>query len=166
MLRRRLEVAVNICVLAVAALAANALVQNYWLARGNQPRGDSFAKGSLLPVVPSIEYSKSPRTIILFLNTKCTYCTGSAPYYEELGKHQADTGTPIIAVFSESGKDVREYMEKHGLSIKAVSGVDFRAFKVPLIPSMVLIDSDGRILDSWVGQLTPASEKDVLEALK
>lgn len=46
-----------------------------------------------------------------------------------------------------------------------MSSVDLSGLQIPLTPTLVLVDRDGRVLNSWTGQLSEDEEKTVFGAL-
>ena len=83
--RHRLEIGTNVVVLIVALLVIGILVKNYFGTSPNRPTDSGLKKGiSFGPLADSVNFTASPKTLLLFLSTHCKYCEKSLPFYSVL----------------------------------------------------------------------------------
>ncbi len=158
-----LEMASNVTVLLVAFALLAAIVSN----RGPHSAKRTFATGLQKTRVklPSIDFDQTPQTLLLVLNTTSDYCQKSLPFYKRLlAQHDIGsqrTRTRIVAVFADDEMEVELYKRQKGFAVESVSQINLQALNVAVAPTLVLVDSNGRVLDSWVGKLSETDEDQV-----
>jgi thioredoxin-related protein len=164
----RLEIVINACVLIAALMFLGILITNYSTRTDNKPALNDLKKGSQMVPLKGVDFAKSKKTLVLFLNSQCKYCEKSAPFYAQLARteHEYNDKVQIVAVFSSSGDETLDFMSTHRLALDTVPDADYAALTVSMTPSIALVDGNGKILDSWVGLLTPRNEAHVLGLLK
>ena len=166
-LKSILDVTTNIVVVLFALVAIGVLVKNY-LAPQRVNSSVAIKKGSAFPEIAGADYKQAPRTLILALNVDCRYCSRSVPFYNSLaeaGKENANQFN-IIAVFSNKDPAlVKSYAEEKQLSVHTIPGVDLEKLGINMTPTIILVDSAGKVLDSWRGALQADGEREVFEAL-
>jgi thioredoxin-related protein len=162
-----LEVSSNAAVLIVAVVLLGAILSARWSPRSAKEKFEGgLQKGQLLAQQPSIDYGAAPRTLISVLSTKCNYCTESLPFYRRLLElPTAAKRTRIVAVFPNSKTEVEQYKERNQLTLESVAALNYNTLNVTGTPTLILIDSNGRVLDFWVGKLSQEEEQQVLEAV-
>lgn len=161
-----LDVTTNVVVVVFAVVAIGVLVKNYFAPRGAET--SAVVKGSTFPEIAGADYKQAPRTLIVALNVNCPYCSRSVPFYNRLAEARQETGgqVNIVAAFiNTDGELVKSYAEEKHLSVPTVSGVALDKFGIHTTPSLVLVDSVGKVLDSWRGALQPDGEREVFDAL-
>lgn len=164
-LKDSLNVATNIVVILFAVVAIAVLVKNYFV----PPEVETgVTKGSVFPQIAGVDYRQVPRTIILALNVDCRYCTRSVPFYNSLFKAQQENPGHfnIVAAFINKDADlVKSYAEQKQLSVQTITGVDLDKLGIHLTPTLVLLDNEGKVLDSWRGALQSDGEREVFRAV-
>lgn len=157
-----IEVSSNVAVLVVAMALLGTIVSTHWLARpGKAKFEEGLQKGQVLARLPSIDYDAAPQTLVSVLSTKCTYCKESLPFYKRLLGEQQTAGqvTRMVAVFPDPKTDVEQYKEQNQLSEESVPAVNYSTLNVTGTPTLILVDSTGRVLDFWVGKLSKEEEQ-------
>jgi thioredoxin-related protein len=165
-LKSFLEVATNVAVLLVAIAVLGTFVANLTRKSGPQLHV-GLEKGQALADIPSINYSNSPKTMLIAMSTKCHYCSESAPFYKQLvdAYHASGNQIRLVAVFPESENEVKAYIQQQQLDIETVSSVNFQSINVSGTPSLILVDSRGKIQDFWLGKLPNDVEQQVLKSI-
>lgn len=166
-LSRRLEVAANVAILVVAVLICAALVKTYLLGPAKpQQQSPAPAVGSKVSV-PDVEWGKNGRTLVLVLQKGCHFCAESAPFYQRLVRDTAGReGLRLVAVLPQQAEEGRQYLKELGVPIDDVRQVSPNDLGVRGTPTLLLVDGSGAVTDSWVGQLPPDKEAEVLHRLK
>jgi hypothetical protein len=59
----------------------------------------------------------------------------------------------------------RTFLEAHGITVDTVLTQSASGIQVPRLPTLILIRSDGKILNSWEGQPRDSVQRSVLKAL-
>ena len=166
-LKSILDVTTNVVVILFAVIAIGVLVKNYFVPQ-REKTGFAINKGSIFPEIAGVDYKQTPRTLILALNVHCRYCTRSVPFYNSLDlARQENAGqVNIVAAFLNKEADlVKSYTDEKQLSVQAIAGVDLDKLGVHSTPTLILIDSASKVLDTWSGELKPDGEREVFAAL-
>ena len=167
-LRSYLEIATNVAVLLVAVALLMALVTAR-LSRHQAPKLESgFHRGDVLPRLSSVDYSAAPQTMLIAMNTRCSYCKESLPFYKQLGSEQrkGSYGARIVAVFPNTETEVEQYKQQNPLDLETLANVDFRSLNIAGTPTIILADSSGRVRDFWIGLLSKDDEEQVLKTIR
>jgi thiol-disulfide isomerase/thioredoxin len=165
---KKLETLANVAVLITSVVLCSVLVKKYFLS-ATKPDVPAEAVASQSPVssasrrasiqagtkisLPGIDWSKSTRTVVLALSTTCHFCSESAPFYRKL-EHQKPNGVRLVAVFAQPVEDSRDYLNKLGISLSDVVQSSLGSVGVSGTPTLLLIDNEGSVTDSWVGKLS------------
>jgi hypothetical protein len=89
-------------------------------------------KGKKLAHAPKITHQDSSRTLLIALNSKCGYCKESIPFYRQIAEAQQQSKTTrVLAVATEVGSAVGQYLAENQLHIEAIPSVDFNAYDIP-----------------------------------
>jgi hypothetical protein len=166
-LKDTLDVTTNVVVVLFAVVAIGVLVKNYFAPRSAKPSA-AVTKGSIFPEITGVDYKQTPRTLILALNVDCRYCTRSVPFYNSLAEARKENAGQVNIVAAFINKDaglVKSYAEEKQLSVPAIAGIDLDKLGVHMTPTLILVDSAGKVLDSWRGELQLDGERDVFAAL-
>jgi thiol-disulfide isomerase/thioredoxin len=165
-LKTRLEVATNIAVLLAAVAVLITFAWNVYRARQPSPQlRPGLQKGVTLGPLRGLNYSDSPRTLVVTMNTHCGYCAASVPFYNRLAELERGNGKAlrVVSVFPNSDDEVREYASLTQLHLDTIAMADFAALNLAGTPTLILVDEGGKVLDFWVGQLSEDAEQHVLE---
>ena len=166
-LKTVLDVTTNIVVVVFALVAIGVLVKNYFVPSGAKT-SVALTKGSVLQEIAGVDYKQAQRTLILGLNVDCRYCSRSVPFYNSLAEAKQENAGQFNLVAAFINKDpelVKSYVEQKGLSVQAIPGVDLDKLGVHMTPTLILVDSAGKVLDSWRGELQPDGERELFATL-
>ncbi|HEX6732536.1 MAG TPA: hypothetical protein VF074_21130, partial [Pyrinomonadaceae bacterium] len=161
-----LDVTTNVVVVVFAVVAIGVLVKNYFAP--DVKTSVAIKTGTVFPEIAGVDYKQSPRTLILALNVDCRFCTRSVPFYNSLAEvRQQDAGrVNIVAAFINKDEGlVKSYVDEKQLTVQAIAGVDLDKLGVHTTPTLILVDSAGKVLDSWRGELQPDGEREVFAVL-
>src|SRR6185436_17913973 len=161
-----LDVTTNIAVVMFAVVAIGVLVKSYF--GPSAKTSVALTKGSALPEIAGVDYKQSSRTLILALNVDCRYCTKSVLFYNSVAEARRENAGQFNIVATFINKDpelVKSYVEEKRLSVHPIPGVDFDKLGVHMTPTLILVDSAGRVLDSWRGELQTDGERDLFATL-
>lgn len=162
---KKLEVAANVAILVVALLLGVVLVKRYLLPGAPPPRAEQLKPGEKFALA-DVNWGQSKRTLVMVLSTSCHYCTESAPFYQRLARE--DSGRDdvrLMAVLPQSVEESRKYLDANGVAVGEVRQAHPGAVRVSGTPTLIIVDSSGAVVDSWVGKLPPDKEQEVLNRL-
>lgn len=164
---KKIEVAANVAILVVALLLGVVLVKRYLLPSpppGPQ-RAEQLKPGEKL-TLSDVDWGQSKRTLVMVLSTNCHFCTESAPFYQRLAREQSGRGdVRLMAVLPQSVEESRKYLDTNGVAVGDVRQVQPGAIRVSGTPTLIMVDSSGAVVDSWLGKLPPEKEEEVLKSL-
>jgi thioredoxin-related protein len=163
----KIELIANICTIAAAFVFVVSI--GWFFLRYNASllnSRSSIQKGTKM-MLPDVNWSTSPKTLLLVLSTDCKYCTASAPFYRRLVNNAAETAnTRLIAIFPQSTNESRKYLAKQEVKIDALKQAVPASVGVRGTPTLILVDSNGVVIQSWDGMVRPDVESEVLASVK
>lgn len=104
--------------------------------------------------------------LIDFWATWCPPCVRSLPHTESIYKEYASKGLQVMTVSDEEDATIRDYIKEKGFTFPAFRDPDHSAtntFKVTAIPTLALIDKDGKLVDFKVGYIEESEAKAMLK---
>lgn len=111
------------------------------------------------------DWSSSRKTLVLYLSTTCHFCRESSPFYRQLvDKAKQDPNVRIVAIFPEGEDSAKDLLKKEGVQIDEVYSGSLESIGVIATPTIMLVNQDGTITDSWLGKLPAEKENDVVKA--
>jgi thioredoxin-related protein len=166
-LKSYLEITTNVAVLLVALVILGTLAWRYFTPKPEIRLQSGLQKGAVFPELPSINYNISSKTLLIALSSKCDYCSEGLPFYKELARVQQENSNSsrVIAIFSDTKDEVKQYVQGNGLDLETVSGIDFKAVNLIATPSIILVDNAGRIIDFWIGKPSKDVEQQIIKVL-
>ena len=129
-------------------------------------RSEEGRASRALPPLPGYAWNSYPKTLVIAIRRGCPYCDASMPFYRQLGE-QERTNTiraHVLIVMPNDASSGSSILSKNDVEVQAIFGQRLGALAVAGTPTVLLVDSSGRIERAWIGQLPPAAEKDVMNA--
>jgi hypothetical protein len=166
-IKNYLEIATNIAVLLAALGFLSTLSWSHFTGRAVPEPQSGFQTGQALPRLPQVDYSSSPQTVLIAMNTQCHFCTESISFYNDLARAQQgkDKTTRIIAVFPNAESEVRQYVQQNQLQLETIAGADLKALNIRGTPTIILVNKSGKVLDFWVGKLSEDEKRQITNVL-
>jgi hypothetical protein len=164
MKRPKLESVANV-VMIVTGLAATGMIVERQFSKPAPPPPipQPYSVGEKLNTGTLIDYSRSPRNLVVALSTKCSHCETVMPFLKGLATSPHDMKVTVVG--REDIAVLTEYLSRHD-----VTGVDIvtmppQALKVPGVPTILLVDREGRFVNSWSGRLSEVRQQALRAAL-
>jgi thioredoxin-related protein len=164
-LPKKVELFANIAIIVVAILLAVVLVNRYILARFPQPNAvpEVQIRPGMKLSFPDVAWEKSRKTLLLVLSTNCKYCTESAPFYQQLvARKGSRDDIRIVAVLPQKRDEAQKYLGDHGITVDQIRQAPPGAAYAKGTPTLIMVDSTGSIIESWMGKLPPEKQEEVL----
>lgn len=132
----------------------------YYVGRPSEPRVREILEvGSELPQTYQDQRHQTSRVFVSLVST-CEFCAQSVPFYRRLLDHSRRLGVEVVVLTVEPPEALRSSL---------FPDVDWPAtirnvprLEVPGTPAIILADANGRVAGSWLGQLPPSVERQVL----
>jgi len=176
---KKLEILANIAVVITSLVLCSVLVKKYFSSSTKQEasvqavqskspassasRRPSIQAGTKISLA-GIDWSKSDRNVVLALSTGCHFCSESAPFYQKLHQ-QNPNNLRLVAVLPQPVEDGRNYLTKLGVPLNDVVQATLSSVGVSGTPTLLLINHDGVVTDSWVGKLSDGDAARVIDRI-
>lgn len=107
----------------------------------------------------SLQSMRGKVVLLDFWATWCKPCVKSMPELDAIYRDYQRLGLMVVGISVDQGKDrekkVKKFLDKKPVGYPIVvdgdSNASWEAFDVAALPTLYLIDRDGRILDRWTG---------------
>ena len=168
-LNKKIELAANVSIIAVAALLCLVLVKNHLLNRPAMSVNAASAQPTQTAIGMNlssfdVDWTQSRQTLVLAISSGCHFCTESAPFYKTVVNSKKDTR--LVAILPQPVEEGKNYLETLGVAVDEVRQMPLDKLGVHGTPTLLLVDSVGSVKDSWVGKLPPEREAGVLKRLQ
>ena len=173
---KKLEIVANVAIIVLAVLLGGVIVKRYFLtsapAEGVAPPQSQAAAGG--PAVKpgtnvqlaNYNWGESDNTLVMVLSTTCHFCTESGPFYKRLMEARADKKKlRVVAVFPQGEKEAREYLKGLGVVADEIRTASPMSLGVRGTPTLILTDSKGTAVNTWIGKLPTPKEDEVFKAV-
>jgi thioredoxin-related protein len=162
-LRRKLETCANVAIIVLAIAAGAVLVKSYFWP---QPPEPEHLRGKKV-LLQGEDWAKNGQTLLLVLQQGCRFCSESAPFYQRLAREENEhRATRLIAVLPQDVNTSRQYLSELGVHIEEVRQVQAASLGIRGTPTLLLVNDEGVVTESWVGRLSADEEAEVIERLR
>jgi hypothetical protein len=163
-----IEMVANIAIIVVAILLGTVLVRTYLYKPQLVPPPSVNLVGAKVSV-SEVDWTKSEQTLVLALNQDCHFCTESAAFYQKIAKDESiKKKTRLLAVFPHSAQEGEKYLNKLGVPTDDIDlkQVTLSSIRVRGTPTLMLVNSQGLVIDAWLGKLSLDKESEALKKLQ
>jgi hypothetical protein len=148
----------------LAALGLGLVVfRNFYPRKAESPAYKIVAGAHL--TIPGVDFGSSERTVLLALSKTCKYCSESAPFYKRFNAAIKNSKVRLIALLPENQEGGESYLQELGISANEVRNVSLAALGITILPTLVITDNAGTVLETWKGKLPPRVEAVVFKSL-
>jgi hypothetical protein len=157
--------------LAIVVLVALVVEQRWTQYQSNQQRLEreqeqTYQAGEVVADTPDLRLANTSRTLLVGTTSTCQYCTASMPFYAKLFTLAKQQGVKVVAYTMEDIDRNGAYFASHGITPDTVISASTNHILTYSTPTLVLVQRDGTVIKSWLGQLRPSQEQDVLDLIK
>jgi hypothetical protein len=168
-----IQVAANVAIIVVAVLICAVLAKDYLAPKSvapvpspnsfiNRPPNTGIQPGTKI-TVNGVDWAKNRRTLLLAISNKCHFCSESAPFYQRLSREHDKV--QLVAVLPQSVEEGHAYLDSLKVTVDDIRQGSFTLLGVRGTPTLILVDSNGTAVKSWVGKLDAAQEANVISSL-
>jgi thiol-disulfide isomerase/thioredoxin len=167
----KLDKAANIALIVACLLLIGTLARNYYLSRLPDPGitlGIEKGEQVKLSGDASADGQPAQATLVLALSTHCGFCQESVPFYQKLAvfKNSSQARVRLATVMSEPKEEIEAYLKKQGIAADAVFSMPVSQIGVKGTPTLLLLDGQNKLIESWIGKLDSQGESEVIAHLK
>jgi hypothetical protein len=113
--------------------------------------------------LPGVRFSTKNDTLLLGISESCHFCKESIPWYKQL-TGQVQGKVDVIAVLPQTQVEAENFIRSEGLSGTKVVSANLGSIGVLATPTLLLVDSTGRVKDAWIGRQDEVGQQKVLAA--
>ncbi|MEX1129995.1 MAG: hypothetical protein WEB50_15605 [Vicinamibacterales bacterium] len=125
-----------------------------------------FEVNQSLHDVVAADFSRYSSTILLLVHSQCQFCTASMPFYRAISAAVAEcSGVGLRFVSSQPLETARAYTSEHGLGDVDIISVSNGMLRGTGYPTVVVVDSSGKVTARWRGFLREDRQTQALAAL-
>jgi len=100
--------------------------------------------------------------LVVVTASYCHFCRESIPFYTSLFPLARRRGARVLAVTPEDPGSNESYLSSNGLDVEGVFSADSVGMIVRGTPTLLLLNADGTLIDSWVGILSERDQANVV----
>jgi hypothetical protein len=128
-------------------------------------RPKSLAAGDGI-VIQGIDWRHPPQTLVLAISsTNCDACAGSMPFYRALLNGEMRRGWQAVVVSDDPTHTMATYLNQLGITSVEVRRLDLNRAGIRTVPTVLIVNQDGRVHQQWIGSLSASEEDDIGERL-
>jgi len=166
-IHKKLESLTNVAIIVIAILFGTVLVSKYVLSdhAAATPKLNGIAANKKFNL-REIDWSKSEKNLVVAFSTNCRFCIESTAFYEQMANRKAERSkVRLIVVSPQPVDEVQRFFRERRITIDEFVQAPLSDISVNGTPTLVLVDREGLVKDSWVGKLPPDVEKALLSKL-
>ncbi|HLJ26126.1 MAG TPA: hypothetical protein VKY85_05410 [Candidatus Angelobacter sp.] len=124
--------------------------------------------GTVLSPPPTYNWSGHDRTLVMAIQLGCHFCEDSMPFYRQLSElqHQNKLHATLLAYMPNQAGPAAAMLQSEKLDIAGVFDRPLKSLSVTGTPTLLLVNAKGRVERSWIGELPPEQQLDVIKTLE
>lgn len=137
-----------------------------WRAAQQQQPPVTYRAGDQFTSPPKSRFASMER-LVLFIDSRCTFCQASVPFYRRLTGSAGiaePSRLPVVVVGWEDLSRIESFVSSNDLrpsEVLSLNGRDRYAFRYT--PTLLRVSGEGIVQDVWVGRMTTEQERRVLK---
>ncbi len=161
---RRGAIVITVILLAIVSLTSAVLLNPSWRDRARRQLGwtTQFTVGSASGLPPEW-YQDAKPTVVIFVSGTCPACAQAAPFHRALRAASASAGLKALTALTALNDDPSAYAARESVADGDVVKFDFRGSPLRLVPTIVVVDHRGVVVEMKEGVL-PEAEQHALMA--
>jgi hypothetical protein len=165
-LRTNIEFGAQIIVTIAVLVVAGVIIKRHAFPPRPIPLNEQRISAGERLNLPDVDWKRTQKTLVFFLNKDCYYCTSSAPFYrqwiEEASKGQ---NVSLVAVLPNSAEEAKTYIQSIKLPIDDIHTGPLASYRIPGTPTVLLVNDSGIVERVWFGGVS-GKEKQMREELR
>jgi hypothetical protein len=158
---RKLSLVVNASIVVSALTLAVLLYLRFGL-RG----GPGIAQPGAKVPFTGVDWRANGQTLLVAVGPDCDECGQGAGFFRRLIDESVIRGVTVVVLAEPPAERARDLMAGLQLKPKHLFVVSFKQLQVKPVPSLILVDAAGTVVDVWQGALDASRQADVLAALQ
>ena len=149
-------------------LLAGVLTRGYILSRRPDAAAVPLVKVGEVVRLPEFSRGNAESTLVMVLSSGCHYCMEGLPFYKQLSAVRKSSGNSIqlVAVLPEQKAAAQTFLEGAGIATDGILSMAPSELGVRILPTLLLLDREGKLQRYWAGELNKDAQEEVLKALR
>ena len=167
-MKRGLEVASTVATLLAGLLVLGGFLAGYLFPIQRNPQLTiGLVVGHTLPALRSIKLDQSENTLVVAMATDYATCMEDLGFYRKLVGEKLDRERSfrLIALWREPERRVACFLGEGTRDLPFIANVDLGLLGITAVPTAVLLDNRGTILDFWIGKLSKDTQSQITRAI-
>lgn len=124
-------------------------------------------KGMRVAAPKGYQWALAPQSLVVGARMGCPYCEASMPFYVRLAELERThpLKTKILIVCPGANDAFGPLWPVARPRLQMVTRVDLASLGIAVTPTVLLVDTNGFVLDLWEGQLSSRDENELLAYL-
>jgi len=129
---------------------------------------DVLKVGTQMPPIRNVKWSDHKMTLLVAIRKGCHYCEASMPFYKQLSLDQASHRLHafVLCVAPDPTDDAKGLLQTNRVALPVVGDTELSTIYVTGTPTLLLVDNSGKLVRSWIGQLTQPLQTEVVDILR
>lgn len=161
--RNRANLAANIILFAAVVIFMIFLVRHI-IANQDFTKTSLSSDGTIVSI-SGIDLSPFQQTIIVVLDKNCRFCKQQIPFYRQLAESSRTHNVKLIFAFPHNRQDGIDYLHAEQIVAKDAIRISMQSLDIRGTPTLLLLNSEGKILAKWVGELSRPVEDYIVSIL-
>lgn len=158
-MRSRLTGAADIATI-IIALVVGGFALGMFRGKDGISEPPRYEVGDQLLGLTSDVLSSEKKSLVLFLQSTCRFCTESMPFYRAL-RDAAKDRVRFVVLAPQGDNRINEYLAEHKLSVDKVVRIDFATLKVSGTPTALLVGPNAQVLAAWLGMQNETGQQEI-----
>lgn len=154
----------NIAIILAVAVFLTLVIRGEFFRRTPAPAHSSSALVGSTFRLPGVHFPAQHDSLVLGISTTCHFCSESLPFYKQLAD-QLQGRLEMYAVLPQTQNEAGHYLADAGLSAVHPVSADLGSLGISATPTLLLLDSSGKVKSVWLGKQDEAGQKRILAAL-
>jgi len=148
-------------------LLAGTATRSFVLSRRPDPSTVPLVKIGQAVKLPGVSPSAARLTFVIVLSSQCEYCLHDLPLYRRLSAARSSSGgmLHLVAVLPEKESTAAAFLRSSGVATDNLLSLAPVEVGVQMVPTLLLLDENGRLKRYWVGEMSQEREREVLALL-
>ena len=124
------------------------------------------SRGETVVAQQGLQPRAAAMTVVVVVDPACVHCTLSMPFYAKLAERAERSKRAVGVVFAgkRSPEALVEYLRQHAIRAPVVTGTPPN-LSVRGTPTLLVLNSSGKVLGGWLGRLNHDQEETVLKMI-
>jgi thiol-disulfide isomerase/thioredoxin len=149
----------NVALMLGVAVFLYVVFHGDFIVRKSRPQPASALTGSSLKV-PGLNFNQQHKSFVLAISTTCHFCKDSMPFYRELSM-KTQGKVDLIAVLPQKVDEANVFLGSSSVMATKVVSASLDTLGVTGTPTLLLVDSQGKVQKEWMGELNDEQKKQV-----